>query len=172
MLMRRHAVLAGLTLASLSVAACTGILPGVTPHDIRYDAAALERDDCDPTPVDPRIYGREVIQKVEPYYRYVLGGPNGREAHLGGAELTLRPLPGVTAELLERGLMCRSAQAMLGHVSAAPNEPYFLPDAWVKIDVKSGHGAFVVTLASEDKDRAKEVLERAKAYAAGPGSAP
>jgi hypothetical protein len=151
--------------AFLLLPACTGIIPGVTPHDIRFDASSQERDRCDPTPVDPRIYGADVIQSVEPFYRYVVGGPNGREAHLAGAKLELRPLAGITAELLERGLLCRSAQAMLGHVTALPNEPYSLPDSWVKIDVKSGRGTFEVTLAAEDATRAGEVLERAKAFA-------
>jgi hypothetical protein len=154
------------TLLTLSaVTACTGIIPGTMPHDIRYDAAALERERCDSSPVDPRIYSASIIQKVEPYYRHVMGGPSGLEARFSGVQLELRPLPGVTIELLERGLMCRSAQAMLGHVEPAANEPYFLPDAWVKIDVSSSHGAFLVTLAAEDPARAHELFERAKAFA-------
>jgi len=156
-------------LASLGVllggAACTGIIPGVTPHDIRFDAATLEHDRCDAAPVDPRIYGADIVDKVEPYYRYVMGGPSGGEKHLVGAELEVRPLSGVTEELLERGLMCRSAQVMLGHAQAAPNEPYALTDSWVKIDVKPGRGTFVVTLAAEDASRAREVLARAQAFA-------
>jgi hypothetical protein len=149
----------------LQLAGCTGIIPGVAPHEIRYDAAALEHDRCDPTPVDPRIYGRDIIQKVEPFYRYVMGGPNGKEAHLAGAQLELRPLPGITGELLERGLQCRSAQVMLGHVVAANSEPYALADRWVRIDVKSGGGSFIVTIAPEDGTRAHEVWDRARAFA-------
>jgi hypothetical protein len=138
------------------------------PHDLRYDATKLEHDRCDPSPVDPRLYGGDIIAKVEPYYRYVMGGPSGGESHLAGAKLELRPLPGVTEELLERGLMCRSAQIMLGRVQAAPNEPYAFMDSWVKIDVEPGHGAFVVTLAPEDSTRAREVLEHARAFASPP----
>jgi hypothetical protein len=160
----RGAVATWLLIAS-ALTACTGIIPGTMPHDIRYDAAALERDRCDPSPVDPRIYGADIIQKVEPYYRHVMGGPSGLEARFTGAQMELRPLPGVTIELLERGLMCRSAQAMLGHVQPAANEPYFLPDTWVKIDVKSAHGTFLVTLAAEDPARAHEVFDRAQAFA-------
>ncbi len=159
----RRRICGALLLAPLS--ACTGIIPGVTPHDIRYDAAAQERDRCDPTPVDPRIYSAGIVQKAAPYYRYVMGGPSGRDAHLAGAQLELRPLPGVTEELLQRGLMCRSAQVMLGRSQPAPNEPYALSDSWVKIDVKSGSGTFLVTLAAEDGDRAREVLDRAQSFA-------
>jgi hypothetical protein len=156
------------SLGPLQLLACTGIIPGVMPHDLRYDATKLEHDRCDPSPVDPRLYGGDIIAKVEPYYRYVMGGPSGGESHLAGAKLELRPLPGVTEELLERGLMCRSAQIMLGRVQAAPNEPYAFMDSWVKIDVEPGHGAFVVTLAPEDSTRAREVLEHARAFASPP----
>jgi hypothetical protein len=135
------------------------------PHDLRYDAAKLERDRCDAASVDPRLYGADLVAKVEPYYRYVMGGPSGGDSHLAGARLELRPLPGVTEELLERGLMCRSAQIMLGHAQAGANEPYAFTDSWVKIDVGPGRGAFVVTLAAEDPARARELLDRARAFA-------
>jgi hypothetical protein len=165
--MRGWAFIAGL----VGCVACTGIIPGVTPHDIRFDAVTLEHDRCDPTPVDPRLYGPDIIAKVEPYYRHTMGGPNGTESHFAGAQLELRPLPGVTEELLARGLMCRSAQVMLGRVQAAPNEPYALTDAWVKVEVKSGGGVFIVLLISEDPARAREVFERARAFASGKASA-
>jgi hypothetical protein len=144
----------------------TGIIPGVMPHDLRYDAATLEHDRCDPTPVDPHIYGSDIIVKVEPYYHLVMGGPNGQESILAGAQLELRPSPGLTVEMLERGLTCRAAQVMLGHAEPAPGEPYALTDSWVKIDVKSGHGSFLVNLSAEDPKRAREVLDRARAFAA------
>jgi len=154
------------TLAPAGVlSACTTLLPGTMPHNIERDATALERNRCDATPVDPRLYAAATVQKVEPYYRYSLGGSSGREAHFAGAELELRPFPGVTAELLERGLMCRSAQLMLGHAEGPPDEPYFLPHGWVKIDVQSGHGAFVVSLSSEDAERGHEVYDRARSFA-------
>ncbi len=154
------------TFGALTLPACTNILPGVMPHDLRYDAAALERDRCDREPVDPRLYSAALVIRAEPFYRVTMGGPNGSESHLAGAKLELRPLPGVTLELLERGLSCRSAQVMLGHAEAAPNEPYALLNSWVKVDVQSGRGAFVVTLVAEDTARAREVLDRAKAFAA------
>jgi len=106
-----------------TLGACTTPIPGVMPREISRDAVIQERERCDRTPVDPRIYGAEVVQQVEPYYRHVVGWPNGREARFAGAELRLRPLPGVTAELLERGLTCRSARLMLGHAEPAPAEP-------------------------------------------------
>lgn len=148
-------------------AACTTLIPGVSPHDIRRDAASLEKSRCNPTSPDPRLYGVPVIEKVSPLYQYVIGGPNDREARLGGAEIELRPLPGVTAELLERTLVCRSAQLTLGHAEPLANEPYFLPDGWVKVDVRSGGGSFIVRLSGEDDEHGREILRRARAYAAG-----
>jgi hypothetical protein len=164
--LRPQRTIVALALLALLAPACTLLIPGTMPHDRERDARALERDRCDGAPVDPRIYGVDIIQKVGPYYRYVMGGPSGKEAHLAGAELELRPLPGVTAELLERGLACHAAQTILGRVEAAANDPYVLPGAWVKLDVKSGGGTFVVMLSAEDPERAREVLERAKAFVA------
>jgi hypothetical protein len=151
-------------LALTSGAGCTTLIPGTTRHDVRRDATKLEHDRCDATPVDPRIYSAEIVQQVAVHYDYVMGGPSGREARFGGAELQLRPLPGVTAELLERGLMCRSAQRMLGRVPVAPNEPYYLPDGWVKIDVRSGGGTFIVSLSAEDAAHGRAIYERARAF--------
>ncbi len=158
-----HATLA--TLVGVGpLGACTTLIPGTMPHDIHRDAMALEHDRCDPMPVDPRIYAADIVERVEPYYRYVIGGPNGREARFAGAELRLRPLPGVTAELLERGLMCRSAKLMLGQTEAMPSEPYFLPDGWVAIDVRSGGGDFIVDISAEHSEHGHTIFERARGF--------
>ena len=145
-------------------AGCTTMLPGAMPHDLRFDATKLAQDRCDTTSVDPRVYSSETVLHVTPYTRHVMGGPSGMEAHLAGAQLELRPLPGVTAELLQRGLECRSAELLLGRAVPAPNEPYVLPGGWVRIDVKSGGGSFLVTVAAEDPARTHEVLARAQAF--------
>jgi len=149
----------------LMSAGCTTLIPGTMPHDLRFDATKLEHDRCDPSPVDPRLYSADAVLNVTPYTRHVMGGPSGMEAHLAGAQLELRPLPGVTGELLQRGLECRSAELVLGRVEPLPNEPYFLPGGWVRIDVKSGGGSFLVTVAAEEQRRTHEVLARAQAFA-------
>jgi hypothetical protein len=146
------------------LAGCTTLIPGTLPHDLVYDARRLERDRCDPTPVDPHLYSAELVQSVEPLYQYVMGGPNGREAHLSGAELHLRPLPGLTTELLERGLSCHAAQLVLGRATAEPDDPYVLPAGWVKLDVSSGGASFNVKLTADDPGRAHEVVERATRF--------
>ena len=147
---------------------CTLLIPGTMPHDLHADAAEQERRRCDPVPVDPSLYGPAIVERVSPHYAYVMGGPNGRETHLAGAELEVRPLPGVTAEVLERALMCRSAKLLLEHATPLPSEPYFLPDGWVKVDVRSGSGSFVVSLIAEDDAHGREILARAQAFVAPP----
>jgi hypothetical protein len=72
----------------------------------------------------------------------------------------------MTAELMMRTLSCRSARLVLGRVEGSPNEPYWLPDGWVKIDVRSDDGSFVVALEGEDLPEAKDVLARAQAFRA------
>ena len=144
---------------------CMTLIPGVSPHNIQRDAAAQERARCGPEPVDPRLYSVGIVENVAPLYEHVMGGPNGTESRTGGAEVTVRPLPGVTAELLERGLMCRSAQLMLGHAAPAPNEPYYLLDGWVRIDVRPGSGNFIVRLSAEDAEHGREILAKARAFA-------
>jgi hypothetical protein len=156
--------LAVAALLAMTSVGCTLLMPGTTPHVAR-DAEQQERKRCDAGPVDPRLYGPGIVEGAIPHYRYVMGGPNGKETHFAGAEIHLRPLPGVTAELLERGLMCRSAKLMLGHATPLPNERYFLPDGWVKIDVQSGGGSFAVLLIAEDDGHGREIYARAQEFA-------
>ena len=144
---------------------CAGFLFGGGHKDPLHEAARGEREMCGGDPIDPRIYGPDVVLRVEPEEFWVQSGRSDRAVRLAGAKLHLRPLPGVTAELLARGLKCREARVVLGREPAAPNEPYALPDSWVKIDVSSGDGSFVVGLEAEDIDHAKVVLARASAFA-------
>jgi hypothetical protein len=78
----------------------------------------------------------------------------------------------VTPDLLTYVLSCRSAQLVLGRVQGAENEPYWLPDGWVKISARSDDGAIVVALEGEDLPQSKEILARAQAFAAQAKRAP
>ena len=153
-----------IVLLGTSLGGCTLLIPGTMPHERSADAVDQERHRCDAEPVDPRLYSPAIVERVSPHYGYVMGGPNGRETHLTGADLEVRPLPGVTAEVLERGLMCRSAKLVLQHASPLPSEPYFLPDGWVKVDVHSGNGSFVISLIAEDDVHGREILDRAQGF--------
>jgi len=95
----------------------------------------------------------------------VPGGPNGREAHLRGARVHLRPLQGVTREVLARTLECHEARVTLGVAGALPNDPWVLPGTWLDIDVDSESDGFVAEALTNDLDAAKQLLDRARAYA-------
>jgi hypothetical protein len=142
-----------------------GILPAPTRTDRIHEATVVERKRCTSEPIDPRVYSADDVESVAPLLFFVQTG-NNREARLGGAELRLRPLPSMTPDLLAYSLSCRSAQLVLGHVRGAENEPYWLPDGWVKISARSDDGALVVQLEGEDFPQSKEILARAQAFAA------
>jgi hypothetical protein len=165
--MRRHAgrlvALAALAFAGASVTACYGFLPAPVRKDRVREATEQAKKKCDAQPVDPRIFGDADVESVEPLYAYVQTSGN-REARLLGAELKLRPLPGFTPELVAHVLACRSAELVLGRVQSGTNDPYWLPDGWVKIGVRSDDGSFVVALEGEDIVEAREILARARAF--------
>jgi hypothetical protein len=163
----RRALAAFAVLAPFALAGCYGFLPQPTRTDRVRAATEQEHKRCDAQAIDPRLFAAEDVESVAPFYLYVQTG-GGREARLHGAELHLRPLPGMTPELVIHALSCRSAQLVLGRVKGAANEPYWLPDGWVKIGVRSDDGSFVVTLDGEDLAEAKDILARAQAFAAQP----
>ena len=146
---------------------CYGFLPAPPQRRDRVrEATEQEHKRCGSEPVDPRIYSADDVESVAPLYTFVPTSGSNREARLRGAEVRLRPLPGVTPELLTHILSCRSAQLVLGRVHEGENEPYWLPDGWVKIGVRSEDASFVVALEGEDFVEAKEILARAQAFAA------
>jgi hypothetical protein len=156
-----------IALSSLLAAGCTVFIPGVGPRSVASDAAKQAKSTCGAEPTDPRLYGPDLVEDVAPYYRHVMGGPNGAEVRFAGAELRVRPVTGVTEELLERVLLCHSAREMGTGVATTPNDPYVLGDRWVTIDVRSDHGAFVVRVSTEDSDGGREIYARAQAFARG-----
>jgi hypothetical protein len=156
----------GLGLAvALTSCGTYGILPAPTRTDRIHEATVVERKRCTSEPIDPRVYSADDVESVAPLLFFVQTG-NNREARLAGAELRLRPLPSMTPDLLAYSLSCRSAQLVLGRVQGAENEPYWLPDGWVKISARSDDGALVVALEGEDFPQSKEILARAQAFAA------
>jgi hypothetical protein len=141
-----------------------GLVPAPNHADRVRIASEQERRKCDAEPADPRLFSPAIVESTAPLYGHVQAG-DGPGARLHGAELRLRPLPGMTAEILTRAFACRSARLVLGRVEAAPSEPYFLPDGSVKIDVRSDDGSFVVAVQGEDVAEDREILARARAFA-------
>jgi hypothetical protein len=121
---------------------------------------------ADETPIVPLLDGT-AIETVEPLYNNGLGGARiGHWSLLVGTVITVRALPGVTAEWLTRELECHSARYVAGNASAStlPNDPFSLPGRMVAIDAQSGHGSFRVEVRAAHPAEAQELLDRARAF--------
>src|SRR5271170_4544993 len=106
----------------------------------KMTAATVERMQCDgsATPQDELALLRStIILRVEPLYSHVPTSNNNAEDRVNGAKLVVRPPKGVTAEQMTRILQCHSARVLLSQVdgSAVPNDPYWLADRWLNIEV-------------------------------------
>jgi hypothetical protein len=152
-------VLLGVSLVSL--AACAG-QPRPTVR-----AAQVEQAQCvGPASDDLSVLHSVTVVGARPIYSHVHTNGND-EDRVSGAELVIRAPDGVTSEKLARVLQCHSARVLLGQVdpSVLPDDPYWLPDAWVDIDVKSAGGNFSVTLQADSIAKNLQVLSRATAFA-------
>jgi hypothetical protein len=107
-----------------------------------------------------------VIDSVEPAYSYVPAGPNTHDAHLRGAQIRLKPGPGLTKESIQLALECHEAAVTLGRRPPPPDDPYFLPDTWLEINVDSRGDGFIVRVLTDAIDDARSVLARARRRAA------
>jgi hypothetical protein len=159
----RNSLKAFLTIAVLSSAsACASTPPPTT------QAAGIERLQCDAsaTAQDGLVRSTRVLA-VEPLYSHVMTSRNNSEERVSGAKLLVRPPKGVSAEELTRILQCHSARVLLGQVNrdTVPNDPYWLPDTWVDIDVKPENGNFAITVSAHSVDENLEVFGRANHYA-------
>jgi hypothetical protein len=106
------------------------------------------------------------VDSVEPAISHVQSGPMDPEARLRGARIHVRPLAGLAKESLQRTLECHEAAVALGTTPPLEDDPYILPSQWLDIDVDSEGDGFVVSVRTDDIATARQVLERAKHYAA------
>jgi hypothetical protein len=129
-------------------------------------AADVERLQCDPdaTRQDKLVRSMAVL-RVKPIYSPVRSNTSTEE-RLNGAKLVVRSPSHVSAEQMTRILQCHSARMVLGHLddSLVPNDPYWLPERWVNIDVKPENGALVVTVSADTIRDNLLVLSRANHY--------
>ena len=149
-------------LAGVSVTGCGRAAPATTPAD---KAAAVETSKCSATVNEhdlvPVLTG-SAIESVEPLYTRVAMRDSDVQGALHGAWITVRPLPGMTAELLERSLECHSARAALGRVDGPATDPFTLPSALVDISVEPEGDAFRVGVGAPRNEEAHEILSRAE----------
>ena len=155
--------LIGVSVVSLA-AACASRPPPATR------AAGVERLQCDGSASaqdEIQLLRSTAVLRIDPIYSHVLTANNSSEERVNGAKLLVRPPKGLSAEQLTRILQCHSARVLLGQVNGAavPNDPYWLPDAWVDIDVSPEHGNFAVTLTADSVHKNLQVLGRAHHYA-------
>jgi hypothetical protein len=131
-------------------------------------AAGVEQLQCDASvsAKDSLVRSTRVLV-VEPIYSHSMTSKNNSEERVSGAKLLIRPPAGVSAEDMTRILQCHSARELLGKLNpdAVKNDPFWLPDAWVNIDVKPENGNFAVTLSADSVHDNLEVFGRANHYA-------
>lgn len=154
------------TLIGAGVAFAAGCAANVPPS---AKAAQVEQMQCTGSKTsqdDLHLLQASTVLKAEPIYSRVHTNGN-EEDRVSGAKLLIRPQEGVTADRLARVLQCHSARVLLGQVdrSQLPDDPTWLPDAWVDIDVTPEAGNFAVTLRSDTVAKNLQVLNRASAFA-------
>jgi hypothetical protein len=133
-------------------------------------ATAVEQMQCDRSAAggdDVRVLQRTTVLNAGPLYSHVITGKNGSEDRVTGAKLIVRAPDGVSAERLTRVLQCHSAQVLLGQVDSSrfADDPSWLPDAWLDIEVKPDNGNFAVVLHADSVADGLHVLHRATAFA-------
>lgn len=131
-------------------------------------AAGVERLQCDTASAsqDDLVRSTRVLA-VEPLYSHVITSNNNSEERVAGAKLLVRPPHGVTADDFTRVLQCHSARVLLGQLNPAtiPNDPYWLADTWVNINVKPENGNFAITISADSVHDNLAVFGRANHYA-------
>ncbi|HEY5239916.1 MAG TPA: hypothetical protein VIJ22_00560, partial [Polyangiaceae bacterium] len=105
------------------------------------------------------------IDTVEPAYFHVQSGPGDRQARLRGARIHLQPFAGMSRESIARGLECHESRVVLGMTPVA-HDPYALAGRWLDIEVESEKDGFVVDVGSDAIPTARDVLDRARQFAA------
>ncbi len=147
-----------------SVLACeTGVPPATA-------AASAEHEQCDSrvtAPAATQLLQANAVLRIQPLYHHIIVNPNNAEERPSGVKLVLRPPAGVTAEELTRILQCHSARVLLGKVNPAeiPDDPYWLADRWLDIQVTPENGNFAVTVRADSVHDNIEVIGRATRYA-------
>jgi hypothetical protein len=150
----------------LAAALMTGALACSSAPRPAARAAGVERVQCDPsaTAQDDVVRSMRVIA-VEPIYSHVASTGQSEE-RVTGAKLVVRPPQGMTADRMTRVLQCHSARVLLGQAASKDaNDPTFLPDRWVNIEVTPENGNFAITLSSESVGDNLQVYGRANHYA-------
>jgi hypothetical protein len=150
--------------AAATAAACASTPPPTVT------AAEVTREQCDSRANAERgapLIRSATVLRVDPLYSNVPTAYGNIEERVNGAQLLVRPPPGVSPEDLTRDLQCHSAALVLGQVSSpdVADDPYWLPNSWVNIEVRPENGNYLITVSADTIDKSLEVLRRANRYA-------
>jgi hypothetical protein len=160
----------GLHRIATTAFACLAAGCGSGPSPV-VRAASIERLQCEGTAAsqgEVALLDTAAVLHIEPLYSGIFDASHAIEKQVIGAKLLVRPPKGVTPDEMRRALQCHSARILLGRVSpsAVPDDPYWLPDAWVDIDVKPENGNYAVTLSADTTVRDNlQILAHARRYA-------
>jgi hypothetical protein len=115
------------------------------------------------------ILNGKAVESVMPFYSG--GGSKTSNSRLLGVTVYVRPSAGETAEWLNRALECHSAQQTSERTAMMNGaDPFFLPDAIVKIRVRSSGDGFKIDVEGSSSADAREILSRASAFAGATGA--
>ena len=136
-----------------------------SPADRAASVESLQCSGAKSPQDDEQVLQSLQVLYVEPRYMFASGQVIGK---VTGARMVVRPPDGVTIDRLTRILQCHGAQAFLGHVDPAPlpHDPYFMPDAWVSINVKEQEGNYVVVLETDTVTNNLRLLRQVNEFAA------
>jgi len=145
---------------AFSLAAACAAQPRATAQ-----AADVERLQCDSssTTRDDVVRSLKVL-RVDPIYTSV-DSVGSTDQRVDGAKMVVRPPEGVSVEQMTRVLQCHDARMVLGHINAVANDPYWLPDTWVNIDVKPEQGNYAIILSADTVRSNLQVYGRANHFA-------
>jgi hypothetical protein len=134
-------------------------------------AAEVERVQCDSpasSDADLHVLSNAKVLEVKPLYSHVITGTNGAEERVDGAKLVVRPPEGISAERMTRMIQCHAARALLGKVDRAsfPDDPFWMPDTWISVEVRPENGNYAVVLEANDLPTNIKLAARAREYAA------
>jgi hypothetical protein len=152
--------------ALLGLTACAG---RAAPD---HTAAAVESSVCPRVTRDDLALAQSlVVIGAHPLYTRQ-PDKYGDEPRVSGVKLTVRPPEGATADMVGRALQCHSARALLGQVdrSVFPDDPYWLPDAWLDIRVAAEGTNDAVYLRASTVAENLRVLDRVSSYARAQGT--
>ncbi|HEV3192517.1 MAG TPA: hypothetical protein VGY54_18535 [Polyangiaceae bacterium] len=132
------------------------------------DVEQLQCTDAKPSQSEMQVFQTMTVIRVDGQYSYHSSGVG----KVVGTRIVVRPPEGISTERMTRILQCHGAQALLGHIdpSQVSNDPYWLPDAWVEIDVKSEAGNYVAFLTTDTVSDNLRIMRRATAFAAAHSS--